>query len=72
MLIPLLKQHRDLPITFAQLKKNLPREVMHETLKTIIEYLFSSGKIIFGPRGIQWIFSQPDHIKKMKKGTLEL
>lgn|SRR3989344_5418301 len=60
-----LKSHRDLPMTIADLKKELPRQVMHDTMKVILEYLWRSGKIIYGPKGVQWIYSEPEHLKKM-------
>ena len=62
-----LKENRDVPIKLSELKRKLPRQVMHQTLKIILEYLFSSGKIIFGPRGVQWIYSEPEHLRKMMK-----
>jgi len=67
-----LKKHRDMPIKISEVKKNLPRKVMHQTLMIIFEYLWRSGKIIYGPRGIQWIYSEPEHLKKMLKGSLEI
>jgi len=67
-----LKKNRDLPIKVSDLKRKLPRQIMHQTLKTILEYLFRSGKIIFGPRGVQWIYSEPAHLQKMMKNTLEI
>ena len=59
-----LKTHRDLPMKISELKQKLPKQVMHPTLKIIFEYLFNSGKIIYGPKGVQWIYSEPDHLKK--------
>ena len=59
-------------VTLAELKRRLPRQVMHQTLKVILEYLFRSGKIIYGPKGIQWIFSEPEHLKRMMENTLEI
>jgi len=67
-----LKQQRDLPMKLAEIKKKLPRQVMHQTLVLILEYLWKSGKIIYGPRGIQWIYSEPEHLKKMFEKTLEI
>jgi len=67
-----LRQHRDLPIKLADIKKQLPRQVMHQTLILILEYLWKSGKIIYGPKGIQWIYSEPEHLKKMFENTLEM
>ncbi len=67
-----LKENRDLPIKISELKRKLPKQVMHQTLKIILEYLFKSGKIIYGPKGIQWIYSEPDHIRKMMENSLEI
>ncbi len=67
-----LEDHRDTPMELSDIKKQLPRQVMHQTLKIILEYLWRSGKIIYGPRGVQWIFSDPEHLKEMMKNTLEV
>ncbi len=67
-----LKGNRDLPIKISELKRKLPRQVMHQTLKIILEYLFKSGKIIYGPKGVQWIYSEPDHIRKMIENTRKI
>ena len=67
-----LEGHQDLPISFNDLTKKLPRQVMRPTLQIVLEYLWKSGKIIFGPRGIQWIYVEPEHLKKMMKGSLEI
>jgi len=40
-----------------QLKKLLPKKVMHQTLNVVLEYLENSGKIIDGHKGILWIFN---------------
>lgn len=67
-----LKKHRDKPIKISELRKKLPKQVMYPTLKIILEYLWRSGKIIYGPRGVQWIYSEPEHLKKMMEDTLEI
>ena len=67
-----LKEHCDLPIKVADLKKRLPKQIMHQTLLVILEYLLRSGKIIFGTRGVQWIYSTPEHLQKMIENGLEL
>ena len=67
-----LIKHRDIPIKISILRQKLPKQVMHQTLKRILEYLWESGKIIYGPKGIQWIYSKPQHIKKMMKGSFEV
>ena len=66
-----LEEHRDVPVSFNELSNKLPRQVMRSTLRIILEYLWKSGKIIFGPRGIQWIYVEPEHLSKMMKDSLE-
>ncbi len=66
-----LKEH-SVPMSLANLKKKLPRQVMHQTLKIILQYLWKSGKIIYGPKGIQWIYVEPEHLKQMMQDSLEL
>jgi len=66
------KKHSDMPIKISELKERLPKKVMHQTLKIILEYLFISGKIMYGPKGVQWIYSEPEHIKKMMEDSLEI
>jgi len=67
-----LQKHRDLPISLTELKRKLPRQVMHQTLKAILVYLWKSGKIIYGPKGIQWVYREPEYVKKMLHDTLEV
>jgi len=67
-----LQKHRDTPMKFSELRKKLPKKIMHQTLKIILEYLWKDGKIIYGPKGIQWIYSTPEHIKGMMKDSLEV
>ena len=67
-----LKKKRDVPIKISELRRKLPKQIMHQTLQVILVYLFNSGKIIYSPKGIQWIYSEPDHIKKMLNNSLEI
>lgn len=67
-----LKDHKDMPIKISELKVRLPKKVMHQTLKIILVYLWDGGKIIYGPKGVQWIYSEPEHLKKMMKDSLEI
>ena len=55
-----LKQ-ADSIITIAELKRKLPRQVNHTTLKVILEYLEESNKIAVSLKGITWIHN--DNIK---------
>ena len=67
-----LKKHKDMPMKLSEIKKHLPKQIMHQTLLVILEYLWRSGKIIYGPKGIQWIYSSSEHLKKMLEGSLEV
>lgn len=67
-----LKQHQDMPLKVSEIKKQIPKSIMHQTLMIILEYLWRSGKIIYGPRGVQWIYSEPEHLKRMFEGSLEV
>ncbi len=67
-----LKKNESKPLKIAEIKKELPKKIMHKTLLTTLEYLWKSGKIIFGPKGVQWIYVEPEHIKKMLRGAREV
>ena len=57
-------------ITLAELKKRLPRKVMHQTLIQILDYLQIGGKIVIGTKGILWVYTEKRELDKLiKKGT---
>jgi len=55
-----------------QLKKMLPKKIMHQTLNLILKYLEESGKILDGRKGILWIYAPREEIEKLKKMGMEL
>ena len=67
-----LKGNRAEPIDFSDLGSRLPKKVMPSTLRVILEYLWRSGKVIYGPKGVQWIFVEPEHLKMMMGDSLEV
>ena len=67
-----LKKHSDIPMTLAELKKKLPKQVMHQTLRIILNYLYASGKIIYGPKGFQWVFIEPENLKSLLEDSIEI
>ncbi|MBS3124100.1 hypothetical protein J4437_05715 [Candidatus Woesearchaeota archaeon] len=67
-----LREHRDLPLKISEIKRQLPRQIMHQTLQVILEYLWKSGKIIYGPQGVQWIYTEPQHLRNMLEDSLEV
>ena len=59
-------------ITVAQLKRKLPRQVNHNTLKAILEYLELSNKILVTMKGITWIHNTNPNLQKAIAEGLEL
>lgn len=59
-------------ITLAELKRRLPRKVMHKTLLQILDYLQFSGKIIIGTKGILWIFKERNELNSLISRGLEV
>ena len=57
-------------LTIAELKRRLPRKIMHQTLLNILDYLQYSGKIIIGTKGVLWIFTERKELNELvKRGT---
>ena len=59
-------------IALAELKRRLPRKVMHQTLLQILDYLQVSGKIIIGTKGILWVFTERKELEELIKRGLEV
>lgn len=66
-----LKQAGEL-LSVADLKRALPRKVMHNTLLTILDYLQASGKILIGTKGVLWVFSPRKDIDALIAQGLEV
>jgi len=65
-----LKDMDERIITIPELKRRLPKQINHNVLKTILEYLEESNKIVFTIKGITWI--QNDNVflrEAIAKGT---
>ncbi|HVC58393.1 MAG TPA: hypothetical protein VND15_02875 [Candidatus Acidoferrales bacterium] len=56
----------------AELKRRLPRKVMHSTLLEILDYLQRSGKIVIGTKGVLWVYTPRGDLSRLIKGGLEL
>ncbi len=59
-------------ITIAELKRELPKQVNHNTLMQVLEYLEKSNKIAVGLKGITWIENTNSELKRMVKMGLEI
>lgn len=67
-----LKKMDESVISIADLKKILPKQVNHNTLKIILEYLEDSNKIAVSMKGITWIHNSNQNLKKAISKGLEL
>ena len=67
-----LKNIDESVISVAELKRRLPRQINHNTLKVILEYLEFSNKIIVTMRGITWIHNPNPKLQKAIAQGLEL
>ena len=57
-------------ITVAELKRRLPKKVMHQTLLHILDYLQVSGKKIIGTKGVLWVFTERKELDELiRRGT---
>jgi len=57
----------ELPISKEELKRRMSTKIMHQTLNIILYYLEQRGMIIIGSKGILWVYSPPEEMKKIKK-----
>ena len=67
-----LKNMNESIITVAKLKKILPKQVNHNTLKIILLYLEYSNKIAVTLKGITWIHNTNPRLRKAISEGLEL
>ena len=59
-------------ITIAELKRKLPRQVNHNTLIVILDYLEKSNKIAATLKGITWIYNPNENLRRAIRQGLEL
>jgi len=65
-----IKKSNESVVSIAELKRRLPRQVNHNTLMVVLEYLERSGKIAAGLRGITWVYTDSKVLRELiKKGT---
>jgi len=67
-----LKNMDESVISVAELKRRLPKQVNHNTLKVILEYLELSNKIVVTMKGITWIHNPNPNLQKAIEKGLEL
>jgi predicted nucleotidyltransferase len=62
-----LKDSKEI-MKISELKRRLPRKVVHATLLEILNYLQESGKILITTKGVVWTYTPNDVMEKLKKG----
>lgn len=67
-----LKNMNESVVTIAELKRKLPKQVNHNTLMIILDYLEKSNKIAVTLKGITWIHNTNVNMKKAIARGLEL
>ncbi len=66
-----LQEAREL-VKVAELKRRLPKKVMHATLLQILDYLQMSGKILITTKGVVWGYCPPAKLRARMAGGLEV
>lgn len=59
-------------VSIPEIKKGLPRQVNHNTLMQILNYLEESNKIAVSLKGITWIHNTNTNLRKAIERGLEL
>lgn len=72
MVEKVIKNADDSIVSIAYIKKNLPRQVNHNTLMHILEYLEESNKIAVSIKGITWIHNNNPNLRKAISKGLEI
>jgi len=67
-----LKNVNESVISVAELKRRIPRQVNHNTLIRILQYLEASNKIAVTLKGITWIQNTNQNLKKAITEGFEL
>ena len=58
--------HHEFYVKSTDVKKILPKQVMHQTLMAVLDYLEYSGKIVFHDNKILWTFKPKSKLKNEK------
>ncbi|MFH1107550.1 MAG: hypothetical protein V1787_06700 [Candidatus Micrarchaeota archaeon] len=66
-----LKEAREM-LKIAEIKRRLPRKIMHGTLLQVLDYLQQSGKILVSTKGIVWIYRPPAELRALAENGLEI
>jgi hypothetical protein len=70
LMVEKVLKEADLAISRTELKRRLPKEIMHQTLNIILEFLEERGMIADTHKGIVWIYNPSPKIRTaIEKGV---
>lgn len=72
MVEDILKNSEESVLSIADIKRKLPKQINHYTLKIILQYLEESNKIAVTLKGITWIHNSNPLLKKALRKGFEL
>lgn len=67
-----LKNMNESAVTIAELKRRLPKQINHNTIKIVLEYLEQSNKIVVGLKGITWVYNTSPKLRRAIAQGIEL
>ena len=67
-----IKKMKESVTSIAELKRNLPRQVNHNTLMLILHYLEKNNKIVVSLKGITWIHNTNPNLRRAIAEGFEL
>ena len=69
LIVERILKNADTVMTREELKKKMPKQIMHQTLNVILNYLENRGMIIDSHKGILWIYNPNPKLRKaIEKG----
>ncbi|MFW6014794.1 MAG: hypothetical protein ACOCQG_06455 [Candidatus Nanoarchaeia archaeon] len=72
MVEEVLKDSQNSLISIAEIKRTLPRQVNHNTLMQILQYLEESNKIAVSMYGITWIHNSNPNVRRIIAEGIEI
>jgi len=63
LMVEKILRESELAISRAELKRRMPKEIMHQTLNIILEFLEERGMIVDTHKGIVWIYNPSPKIR---------
>ena len=53
-------------VSVSNLRHHLPKQVMHQTVVAVLDYLEYSGKIVYHDDKVLWAFKPQSKLQKMR------